>query len=83
MVTFHVFAIKVYIIGLPFTQTLAHDQSGGLLIAFPNEKYCLFLFPDSTVFDKVSTAIRTTADMLNRHVSCHKNVLNIVSLSHC
>ena len=34
---FHVFAINVYKIGLPFTQTLACDQRQGLLIAFPNE----------------------------------------------
>ena len=53
---FRVSAINVYKIGLPFKQTLAHDQRCGLLIAFPNEKYCLFVCPDSVVFDKVSTA---------------------------
>ena len=39
-----------------------------LLIASSNEKY-LFFFPDWAVFDKVSTAIRITVDMLNGHVS--------------
>ena len=37
----YVLAINVYKIGLPFKQTLAHDQRRGLLIAFSNEKYCL------------------------------------------
>ena len=57
MVKFPVFAINVYKIGLPFKQTLAYDQCRGLLIEFPNEKNCSFVFPDWTVFDKVSTAI--------------------------
>ena len=34
---FHVFAISVYKIGLPFARTLARKQRCGLLIAFPNE----------------------------------------------
>ena len=54
----HVFAINVYKIGLPFKRTLACDQCCGLLIAFPNEKYCLFAFPDSAVFDIVSTILQ-------------------------
>ena len=64
-------------------QTSARDQHCGLLIAFPDEKYCLFVFPDSTEFDKVSTAIRITAYMLNGHVYCHYNVPNFVSVSQC
>ena len=47
--TFRVFAINVYKIGLPFTQTLARDKHCGLLIAFPNyhcdlihQSVCLF-----------------------------------------
>ena len=62
------FAINIYKIGLPFEQTLASDQLCSLLIAFPNEKK-LFVFPDSAVFDNVSTAITIMADMLNGHVS--------------
>ena len=49
------------------------------------KKYCLFVFPDSAVFDKVSAEIRITADMqkFTDMSHCHKNVPNIVSLSHC
>ena len=74
----------IYKIDLPFTRTIACGQRHGLLIAFPNEKYSLkqlyvtsrsgssislFVFSDLAVFDKVSTAIRITVDMLNGHVS--------------
>ena len=38
---FHVSAINVYKIDLPFTRTLACDKRRGLLIAFPNEKNIL------------------------------------------
>ena len=62
---FRVFTINIYKIGLPFKQTLACDKLSGLLIASSNE----FILPVSAVFDKVSTAIRITADMLNGHVS--------------
>ena len=57
------FAINVNKIGLPFKRTLACEQCCGLLIAFPSEKYCFFVFLDSAVFDKVSTAIRIMVDM--------------------
>ena len=66
---FRIHAINAYKISLPFKLTLACDQHLGLLIVFPNEKYWLFVFPNSTVFDKISTAIRITVDMLNGHVS--------------
>ena len=56
-------------IGLSFKPTLACDKHHGLLIEFPNEKYCLSAFPNSTVFDKVSSATRIIVDMLNRHVT--------------
>ena len=68
MVTFSAFAINVYKIGLPFKLTLACDQRCDVLITFPNKKM-LFVFSDLAVFDKVFTAIRITADMLNGHVS--------------
>ena len=49
MVPFLVFAINIYKIGLPFTQTLPRDQRRGLLIAFSNkhpaldhQSVCLF-----------------------------------------
>ena len=41
VVPFRVFAINVYKIGLPFTQTLPCDQRHGLLIAFSNEHFTL------------------------------------------
>ena len=44
-VSFRVFAINAYKIGLPFTRTLTHDQRHGLLIAFPkldHQSVCLF-----------------------------------------
>ena len=66
---FRVFAINVNKIGLPFKQTLACDQCRGLLIAFPSKKYCLFVFPDLAVFNKVSTSNRIMADMVDGHVS--------------
>ena len=55
-VLFRVFAINVYKIGLPFTQTLAHDQCRDLLIAFPklDHQSVFFFFSDSAAFDKVS-----------------------------
>ena len=68
---FRVFAINVYKIGLLFKGSLAYDQHGGLLRASSNEKYWGGGggVPDSDVFDKLSTVIRITADMLNGHVS--------------
>ena len=43
-----------------------HAQRHSLLIAFSNEHpISLFVFSDLAVFDKVSTAIRITANMLN------------------
>ena len=86
---FRVSAINVYKIGLPFTQTLAR----GLLIAFPNEKNILlnsdmshldldhqirlFVFSDSAVFDKVSTAI----GHYGRHAQWAMKMFQILSYS--
>ena len=56
---------NVYKIGLLFKGILACDQRHGL-VASSNEN---FFFSDLAVFDKVSTAIRITVDMLNGHVS--------------
>ena len=63
------FCNKRLLIGLPFTRTLPREQRRGLLIAFSNEHTTLdhqsVFFSDSYVFDKVFTAIRITAYMLN------------------
>ena len=59
--------LQVHKIGLPFTRTLAHDQHHGFLIAFPDEhpdQDHQSVFSDLAVFDKASTAIRITVDML-------------------
>ena len=47
-------------------ETLLRNQRRGLLIASGSgSSISLFVFSDLVVFDKVSTAIRITADMLN------------------
>ena len=74
---------------------LSRDQRRGLLIAFSNEHPALdhqSVCSDSVVFDKISTAVRVTADMINlqylmiffvyqawadRSSTGHKNVPNI------
>ena len=79
---FPVFAINVYKIGLPFKGTLACDQRHGLLIAFHNEKYCLFSQIRLYLIKYLlQLELRRTCSMDISH--CHKNVPNIVSLSHC
>ena len=71
-VLFRVFAKNVYKIGLTFTQTLPCYQRRSWLIASSNEHLALnhqsvYLFSQIRLykFDKVSIAIRITADMLN------------------
>ena len=88
MVPFCVFSINVYKIGLPFTQTLAHDQHHGFLIAFPNEhpdqdhqSVCLFsqiwLY---LIKHLLQLELRWTCSYDRDSLS---NVPNILSFSHC
>ena len=79
MVPFRVFATNVYKAGLPFSRTLAYDQSSGLLIAFLNE------YPDlehqSVCLSsqiRLYSAVRITRDMLNGHYLMIGSIFKII-----